>query len=228
MKQVGRLLFLMMILLGACRQPTERLEGYEIHGLDVSHYQEVIDWDAVMMQDIDFVFIKATEGQSMKDHRFKRNWKVLGEKNVRRGAYHFFRPTISAAAQAENYIEFVPLCVGDLAPVLDVEVLDKTNPKTLRKGMKTWLNKVEAAYHIRPIIYTNLNFYEDYLKGHLDDYPLWIARYNNRPPSLSDQQKWHFWQYGNRGQLLGIEGHVDFNVFYGDSTDLAKFCLGSD
>jgi len=213
------------MLLTACRYPTERLEGYEIHGIDVSHYQHDIDWNETAAQDIDFVFIKASEGQNMQDERFAYNWKKLGEKNIRRGAYHFFRPTIDATLQVKNYTHIVHLQEGDLPPVLDVEVLDKSTPSKLRTGMKTWLDSIENTYQIRPIIYTNLNFYHDHLQGYFDGYPLWIARYNKRPPLLKSNQEWQFWQYGNRGRMSGIEGDVDFNVFCGDSTELAELCV---
>jgi len=214
-----------LLVISACRYPTERLEGYKIHGIDVSHYQNNIDWNEVLTQDIDFVFIKASEGQMMRDQHFAYNWERLGEKDVRRGAYHFFRPTIDAGLQAKNYTNFVRLKMGDMPPVLDAEILDKSTPKKLRKGMKTWLETIEKTYHIRPIIYTNLNFYKDHLQGHFDGYPLWIARYNTVPPRLIGQEEWQFWQYGNRGRIKGIEGDVDFNVFCGDSIELAKLCV---
>ncbi len=224
---IGNLLFVIWCLgfASACRTPTERMEGYEIHGIDVSHYQKEIDWEMVMSQDIDFVYIKASEGQEMKDKRFTENWKALGQQEVRRGAYHFFRPTINARKQAENYTNFVKLKKGDLPPALDVEVVDGASPEKLREGVQIWLTTVEKAYGIRPIIYTNQDFYHDHLHGYFDEYPLWIARYNKRKsPALKGKRKWTFWQYGNRGRLDGIEGNVDFNVFHGDSLALVRFC----
>ncbi len=209
----------------ACRQATERLKAYEIHGIDVSHYQGNINWETVAKQDIQFAFVKATEGQEMRDKQFAVNWKAIDKTQVKKGAYHFFRPSISSAAQAKNFIEQVKLKPGDLPPVLDVEVLDNTSPSTLRKGMKTWLEMVEQHYNIRPVIYTNLKFYQDYIQGHFDGYPLWIARYNYRPPLLSGSEEWQFWQYGNRGRLPGIQGNVDFNVFCGRMEELEWLCL---
>ncbi len=214
-----------LVLAIGCRTPTERMEAYEIHGIDVSHYQKEIDWEMVMTQDIDFVYIKASEGQEMKDKRFVENWKALGEQEVRRGAYHFFRPTINVRKQAENYVNFVKLNKGDLPPALDVEVVDGASPEKLREGVQIWLTIVEKAYGVRPIIYTNQDFYHDHLQGYFDEYPLWIARYNKRKsPALKGKQQWTFWQYGNRGRLDGINGNVDFNVFRGDSAALVQFC----
>ena len=59
------------------------------------------------------------------------------------------------------------------------------------------------------------------MEGHFDDYPLWIARYNNyAEPAINGKNQWSFWQYGNRGRIEGIEGDVDFNVFKGNTLEL--------
>ena len=64
-------------------------EGYEVHGVDVSHYQGTIDWD-VLSQDLDFAFIKATEGSTHVDDRFQDNWQAAEQTHLYLGAYHFF------------------------------------------------------------------------------------------------------------------------------------------
>ena len=197
------------------------MEGFEVHGIDVSRYQGVIDWKLVEQQDIDFVFIKATEGNTLRDTQFHTNWNALSENRMRRGAYHFFRPTVDAVAQANNFTKVVKIKKGDLPPTLDIEVLDGVSKSELITSVKSWLAVVESKYGCKPIIYTNMKFYNEYLAGHFDDYPLWIARYNSQlSPKIEGNQNWDFWQYGNRGKLEGIKGDVDFNVFRGDLLDL--------
>ena len=122
-------------------------------------------------------------------------------------------------------MDWVELSYGDLPPVLDVEVLDGVSKPTLIAGIKSWLFTVELHYGIKPILYTNLKFYNKYLAGHFEGYPLWIARYNTRQPILACGSEWQFWQYGNRGQLDGIEGDVDFNVFHASLDALDSLCL---
>lgn len=196
------------------------MENFAVHGIDVSHYQSRINWPLVAQQDISFAFVKATEGESLKDSLFVHNWQSLKEVGIRRGAYHFFRPTKSATQQADHFLQQVQLEAGDLPPVLDIEVTDGMEEGPLLSRLKTWLTIVERTLGIRPIIYTNLNFYHKYLVGHFDEYPVWIARYSSRTPQLASGQKWQFWQYGNRGQLKGINGFVDFNVFHGTEAEL--------
>ncbi|MCG7859957.1 glycoside hydrolase family 25 protein, partial [Flavihumibacter sediminis] len=98
----------------------------QIHGIDVSKYQQRINWEAVKAMraedvKIGFVFIKATEGLGNMDQQFRRNWKYAREAGLPRGAYHFFIAPKSGAEQAENFIRRVELEKGDLPPVLDVE-----------------------------------------------------------------------------------------------------------
>lgn len=216
------------LLLYSCKEQTMRMDSFEVHGIDVSHYQATVNWDTVASQDIHFAFIKATEGESMRDSTFCRNWEEMERVGIIRGAYHFFRPTISPIHQAKNFAYFVELQYGDLPPVLDVEVLDGVSKEELIEGIRTWIKYVEVNYYIKPIIYTNLNFYNRYLAGHFNDYPLWIARYNDREPVLACGTEWKFWQYGNRGRLKGIYGDVDFNVFSGTSLELEELCLTAE
>ena len=108
----------------ACNEQTVRKQGFGLHGIDVSHYQKKIDWGKVAAQDVHFAFIKATEGETYKDSFFCENWASIKAAGIKRGAYHFFRPTLSAEMQATNFIEMTELGNGDIAPVLDVEVAD--------------------------------------------------------------------------------------------------------
>ena len=143
---------------------------------------------------------------------------------IKRGAYHFFRPTIPAEEQARNFMNVVDMQYGDLPPVLDVEVDENLTREEVVKGIKDWLYLVEMEYSIRPIIYTHYKFYNKFIAGEFDKYPIWIAKYGGEAPRLGSVQ-WTFWQYGNRGILRGVEGNVDFNVFKGSHEELEKICL---
>ncbi len=197
-----------------------------MHGIDISHHQQSIDWAEVALQHIDFAFIKATEGANHQDSLFCINWPAIKLNKIKRGAYHFFRPGTSPEQQFLNFATHVDLEAGDLAPVLDVEVTDGVPTKTLRKNVKTWMQLAEVHYQVKPILYTNQKFYNEFLAGHFDNYTLWIARYNPWfSPWLKGKNNWAFWQYGNRGSLPGIQGNVDFNVFAGNMQELESCCV---
>ncbi|MES2881217.1 MAG: glycoside hydrolase family 25 protein [Bacteroidota bacterium] len=195
--------------------------GYQIHGIDVSKYQDRISWEAVQQMQVQdvrlhFAFMKATEGISNSDSYFKRNWKKSKDAGMVRGAYHFFIASKDGRTQAQNFIKKVELQTGDLPPVLDVEQNFGTSATQLRKEIKEWLEVAEQHYGVRPIIYTYVVFYEKYLQGYFDDYPLWVAHYL-QPNQPRIQRSWSFWQHSEKGKVNGIRANVDFNVFNGDS-----------
>ncbi len=195
--------------------------NYPIHGIDVSRYQQLISWPTVKDMKVHeiqmgFAFIKATEGTRNMDPFFKRNWKKAKEAGMIRGAYHFFIARKDGKKQAENFIKSVKLETGDLPPVLDVEQTYGVPTDVLQREVKAWLDALEAHYNVRPIIYTNVDFYEHYLKGPFDAYPLWVAHYLQlHHPRIT--RNWTFWQHSEMGHVNGIYSRVDFNVFNGDS-----------
>jgi lysozyme len=203
--------------------------NYDIHGIDVSHYQAAIDWEAVKsMQDknikIGFAFIKATEGLSKVDAIYRRNWFKAGDAKIPRGAYHFFVSSKSGKAQAQNFIETVILEKGDMPPVLDIEQTNGASAADIQQRAKDWLTMVEKQYKVKPIIYTNVDFYQNFLAGKFDDYPLWVAHYLVKDkPRI--KRNWLFWQHNDGGRVNGINAYVDFNVFNGDSTDFNKLLI---
>lgn len=203
--------------------------NYKIHGIDVSKFQKEINWQAVKQMRvqkirISFAFIKATEGITRQDPSFKDNWEKAGKAGIIRGAYHFFYATRNPIRQAINFNNVVTLQSGDLPPVLDIETTNNLPASVIRSTAKIWLEEMERVYKVKPIIYTNIHFYETYLGDEFDGYPLWIAHYyqKERPRSV---RNWKFWQHSDIGRVNGIRTTVDFNVFKGDSTDLAKLCL---
>ena len=203
--------------------------GYELHGIDVSKHQGTIKWPAVKtMQDKDirigFAFIKATEGLGNVDRQFRRNWARAKDAGIPRGAYHFFIATKSGRAQALNFINTVQLQPGDLPPVLDVEQLYRSKPAQMRKEVKAWLQMVEDAYGVKPILYSYVDFYDKYLGAEFDTYPLWVAHYM-QPERPRITRNWLFWQHSETGFVNGIRANVDFNVFSGDSTAFRKLLI---
>jgi lysozyme len=196
-------------------------DEYPIHGIDVSRYQQIIAWEEVKAMRVNniqmgFAFIKATEGIGNTDPQFNRNWKKAKSNNIVRGAYHFFIASKDGKMQAENFIKKVKLEPGDLPPVLDVEQKNGTSNAQLRKEVKKWLETVEYYYKAKPIIYTNVDFYKNYLGSEFDEYPLWVAHYyEDQNPRI--KRDWVFWQHNDQGNVNGIISKVDFNVFSGDS-----------
>lgn len=202
---------------------------YILHGIDVSKHQGVISWPDVKEMEvdgirIDFAFMKATEGLGRIDEQYRRNWLNAEKAGMLKGAYHFFIASKSGKAQAENFLETAHLKKGDLYPVLDVEQTFGTSNAVLQQRVADWLLMVEKKFHVKPIIYTNADFYQNFLAGRFDDYPLWVAHYLVKHKPRIDRN-WIFWQHNETGRVNGIASYVDFNVFNGDSTGLSKWRL---
>lgn len=205
-------------------------ENYQIHGIDISKHQKDIDWDAVskMRADarkISFVFIKATEGATRADDEFCTNWEQAKEHNLLRGAYHFYRPARTPEEQATMFFSKVELEKGDLPPVVDFEHTNHRSKADIQYGLTRFLKILEKKYQVKPIIYTNLSFYKNYIKGRFDNYPIWIACYWGEDMIKSVNCKWQFWQHSSVGKVNGIQGEVDFNVFKGSLDDLKNMCI---
>jgi lysozyme len=203
---------------------------YKLHGIDVSYAQGKIDWPRVraMQEDsvrIRFAFIKATEGLLTVDPYFKRNWREGAKAGIICGAYHFFRPKKDGLWQARFFLQNVKLETGDLPAVVDIEVLDGVPPEKMRKELRAFISKVEKSTGNKPIIYTGVSFYKDYLAGHFDGYPLWIAHYYQEELKLAEGTNWWFWQHSDIARVNGINHAVDFNAFKGDSLDFQRLLV---
>ena len=208
-------------------------EGYEIHGIDISHYQGKIDWEQLKNAMIKgcpvrFVIIKSTEGSSRLDENFRENFNQARDFGFIRGVYHFWSNKSTAREQAYYFLDQVHLTDGDLPPVLDIEhkPADKS-VEDFQRDVLIWLHIVEDKYHAKPIIYTYYKFKEQYLSAPVfDDYPYWIAHYY--VDKVQYKGKWKFWQHTDVGKLPGIKGYVDFNIYNGSYYELKQLCIGSN
>ncbi len=195
--------------------------GYQVHGIDVSHHQNHIDWEIVSKQKtIKFAFMKATEGVSLLDRKFETNWEGSKLNAIKRWAYHFFRPQFSGYEQAKFYLSVVNFQSGDLYPVLDLEVEPNTSITLFYKEIDAWLNTVELATGKRPILYASRKFYTSYLEKRYPKHHLWVANYKTLRNPLKG--KWKFWQHTEEAKISGILGRVDHNVFNGSENDLLE------
>lgn len=203
----------------------------KVFGFDISHYQNIKDikWDSLSIGNrsipLKFVILRATMGNKNKDKNFDTFWKLSQKHHLIRGAYHFYRADEDPVKQANNFLESVKLESGDLAPVLDIEKIPiKTSKKDLIKNLKIWLKIVEEKYDKKPILYTYYHYYKDHLDGEFDDYPLWLANYNDVPqPSPNDD--WAMWQFTENGIVYGINSKVDLNVFNGNLWSLKRLTI---
>jgi len=201
--------------------------GYPVRGVDISSYQGDVDWAVLSAQDIDFAYIKATEGSSSVDSQFLHNWDGAVQTDLLIGAYHFVSFDSSGEAQAAHIIDTVP--DGATLPIaLDLEYYgDYFQHPPARAQVDgvlvPLLEKLEEHYGAPPVIYATPEAYDRYLSGGYAEYPIWI-RSIVLPPHLDDDREWTLWQYSNRDRLDGYDGvehYFDMNVFNGTREQLA-------
>jgi lysozyme len=200
-----------------------------IQGVDVSWHQGAIDWQTLAADDVAFAYIKATEGGDHVDARFAFNWEHAGAAGLYRGAYHFFTLCQPGARQAANFIAVVQRVPGALPPALDLEHMGPcrqgpTMPDVTAEA-RVFLDRVQAHYGVRPIIYTTREFHGAHL-AELTGEQFWI-RSLARTPAFRERD-WVIWQHHNRGHRRGVQGPIDLNAFRGDAAALAAFARQVD
>lgn len=184
-----------------------------ISGIDVSHFQGTIDWQAVQRTGIDFAYAKATQGPTWSDPLFQENIQGMKAAKIPYGAYHYFEAGQEGQAQAEHFLNVIdPSDSEMLPPTLDLEV-SSVSAETLLPEVKTWLDLVGEQVGVQPIIYTNARFWDTHVSTSFgQDYALWIANYEVEEPAIPQAwNDWTIWQYSAKGLISGIQGDVDLD-----------------
>lgn len=221
-----------------------------IYGIDISKYQHgkgkkkyPIDWSRLRITHlgsisrktvsgsvnfpIRYIYIKSTEGKSLLNPYYKKDYRAARAHGFKVGTYHFFSTTTPATEQANFFLKHSIIQKGDFPAVLDVEPLPSQIKKMGGAGVlfarvRTWLRLVERATGRKPILYISQSFVNRYLPMAPDlkkNYQVWIARYGEYKPDIHLV----YWQLCPDGRVAGIRGEVDINVFNGYNDAFLKF-----
>ncbi len=201
-------------------------------GIDVSHYQGDVDWFAVARSGVSFAFAKTSEGNSYVDTTFRRNWQLIQEAGLFRGAYHFARPGRDPETQAALFASVLGgLGFRDLPPVLDLEEDDGRSAGEVLDWAQRFVTKAEQLLGRTLMIYTG-GFWRGPLGNPTSPFfsarPLWLAAYVTSPVVPASWTSWTFWQYseGRHNRPVPIAGvrPCDQNRFAGTEADLDRLC----
>jgi lysozyme len=202
-----------------------------LRGLDVSSYQGLVDWAGVASSGLSYAYVKATEGLTVNDAQFTRNWQVSKQRGIYRGAYHFFHFSDDPIAQADFFVASANPQPGDLPPAVDVETTDGISDVTqLVQKLSAFITEVENNLGGKKmVIYTYYGFWNASMNGSdaFSGHPFWIAEYNNdNAPTLPHGwNDWLIWQYASNGTVTGVNTSVDLNVLNGDANTLSGILL---
>ena len=209
---------------------TEYYENGELishKGIDVSRYQEKIEWDKVADDGVEYAFIRLgirgyTEGEIKEDDTFEYNIKGALNHNIDVGVYFF-----TQATSEEEAIEEAEFVLDTLEPyditypiVIDVETVSNKNARTkdLTKEERTkyciaFCETIRQAGYT-PMIYGNLKTFMLMLDiEQLEEYDKWFAYYDDE---FYFPYQFKVWQYTDKGSIDGIKGDVDMNISFED------------
>lgn len=213
-------LFLVVALLAAAWNlwaPHHRpaLRDGEVFGIDVSHHQGDIDWEAVAGDDIEFAYLKASEGTTFLDRRFAENWTAAEDVGLDRGAYHFFTLCDPGTEQAEHFLRTAPPEAGALPPAVDLELVGNCSARPsadeVDAELDAFLDVVEEAWGTDVLLYVGEDWEGEYPILDRSDRPRWLVSFLGRPDFT-----WTVWQLSWWGAVDGIAGDVDVDVARAD------------
>lgn len=191
-------------------------DGGGLEGFDLSHYQGNVNWDLLSEDNrCGFVYLKASEGNSLTDSRYREYFNSAKSKGLKVGSYHFFRSSATASEQFANFKSMVDRNHQDLIPLIDVETISRgTSMYQFHNRLQEFLQLVEHEYGRKPMIYTGMNFYNKHLYGgRYSGYKFMIACYTFEEPVLYDNDDFLIWQYTGTGRAQGVRGHIDISRF---------------
>lgn len=185
-------------------------------GIDVSHHQGKIDWKEVAKdKQIKFVYIKATQGTSIKDKNYEQNIKGARRQGLRCGSYHYLSCLTSVRSQFRNFQKAMRGHKQDLIPMIDIEHegVKRWSKKQVQDSVALFAKLIERKYGKKPLIYSHVNFYNSHLTPRYNKYFLFLSRYSSERPSIKGVGRHNIWQFTDRGRVHGIHGNVDLDRF---------------
>ncbi len=199
-----------------------------IEGIDISHWQGVIDWTMVRASGKRFAFIKASEDIDFVDDMYATNRAQAKAAGLLVGAYHFAQPDRTlgdAIAEADHFLNTALITSGELLPVLDLERTGGLTDIELQDWVRAYLGRIYERTGVRGVIYMSPAFWANYLDDTnwfaANGYKvLWIAHWTTAaepwvPGTDWGGHGWTFWQYTSSGTVPGIVGRVDLDRYAG-------------
>lgn len=179
-------------------------------GIDISSHQGYIDWDKVSSdKNINFVYIKATEGATYRSPHYAHNFSQAHRYGLLLGSYHYLTSTSSIDAQFDNFSKYAIKSIQDLIPMLDIEERGQWSRSQLIDSVDKFCELVEDYYGVQPMIYSTMGFYNKNLTPHFNNHKLYIGRYSSNEPEINWEGEYTIWQYSETGIIPGIDAYVD-------------------
>lgn len=185
-------------------------------GIDVSSWQQNIDFAAVRNAGIEIVYMKSSEGSSYIDSYFETNYRNAKANGLKVGFYHYVtaRTTEQARAQATFFAKVISGKEPDCKLAMDFENFGNLSTTEVNEISRVFLETLENLTNKEVLIYSNAYSARTIFSSSLSNYPLWVANYGvSEPGDNGKWSTWVGWQYTDTGKISGISGYVDRDYF---------------
>lgn len=200
-------------------------QRYPVRGIDVSAHNGMMNLEAAVADGIEFIFIKASEGNTFHDENFRINYDKARHAGLKIGAYHFFRFDCDGVSQGMNLRKAIGDRKLELGVAIDVEQTgnpEGIDPKLIKRRLEAMVDYLYLS-GIRVSIYSTRDGYYDYVQEAVPGTCLWICAFHPTPI----EAEWTFWQYYHHGKVAGIRGEVDLDVFCGSRSEWQNYLDGA-
>ena len=207
----------------------ENGQNIAIKGVDVSKYQETVDWEKVAADGVEFAIIRlgfrgmGSQGTCELDPYFKQNMEGAKAAGIEVGVYFFTQAVTEEEAREEAQFVIDNLKGYDVTWPVVFDTEEITSYKAARANSlsretrtacaKAFMDEIKAAGYT-PMLYANTRW--SILKldmAKLSDYDFWYAYYGD---DLYYPYEFSMWQYTSGGTVNGIKGNADMNISFVD------------
>lgn len=196
-------------------------------GIDVSHWQGIIDWTAVKNDGVDFAIIKAggSDKGFYKDSKFEQNYNNAKAAGISVGAYYFVgklcKSREAGVADAKRFIDILKGKQFEYPVFIDFEAPDTTDKAGNTDAVIAFCEVMENAGYFVGVYASEISGFNDRLDdSRLQHISHWVARYGKKP--ATNANVFHIWQYSSKGSVTGINGNVDMDTSYVDFETVIK------
>ena len=196
-------------------------ESIKNYGIDVSYWQDDINWKAVKEYGVEFAIIRIGYSE-VKDSKFEEYYKGAKENGIDVGVYIYsYNVSVKEAKRdAADVLKWLNGKELDYPVYYDIE--DPEYQGNLSTELRTdmclaFMKKIkEGGYN------TGVYASEDWFTNNLDLEKIresgstWLAKWPKSDQADEQHSDYDLWQFRSDGKIAGIKGDVDVNANYGD------------
>ena len=186
------------------------------NGIDISAWQNIIDFNEVKSDGIKIVYIKSSEGTNYIDPYFERNYQKAKERDLYIGVYHYVRArnVEEAIQEADFFYSVIKEKELDCKLAMDFESFGSLSKQQINNIALNFLERLKKITNMEVLVYSNTYTATNIFSKEIAKYPLWVAQYGvSKPSSNGNWDSWVGFQYTSTGNVKGIAGNVDRDKF---------------